>query len=165
MSLKHIHDRCKEMETLTAEGWPDTPQAQEEALARVKALQTEIRDVVRKHNSAVLKVVRSHHPDEPHVKPDELDDPVEHLQADWERIDLPSDVDCLNPLPLEVVETEHQNVPAFVAAMHRFAKMVGYQAGTRLLEADGIHRRNTHGERISRLPHRADDAHEPIGHA
>jgi|GEM_PF-4247169 len=162
MSLTHIHDRCTEMKILTAEGWPATSEEQTKTLARVDALRGEIRDLVRKHNSAVLKVVRQHHPDEPHVKPDELKDPIENLQSNWELVNLPNDVDCLEPLPLDAVETNHPNVPAYAAAMHRFATIVSYQTGTLLMEAERVHQCNAHGGQVSRLPHPGGEVHEPI---
>ena len=153
MSLQRLLEGCTELADLTADRWNASSPAEREAfLARAKQVKEDIRHASKAHNSAVLKTMRRRHPEDPHVQPDKLKDAVEHLQTDWEMIAIPTDVACLDPLPVPDDEAKLEGLPAEVRALHRYAVIVRNQVGTLLVEAENVHEANRHGEHAERIP-------------
>lgn len=171
MYLQRIHESCDELITLTNDEWLITSErAQEMIRQRIVTIQHDIRDAARKHNDAVLRVVRGHHPEEPKIRPDDIEDPVEHLNADWERIDLPSEKACAEPLQEDPIEETLAALPTEIRHAHRFAVLVRNQVGTLMGEATMVHERNRRGEHLQRLhaPHGENHLDSPqhvLGHS
>ena len=165
MTLQRIYDSCVELATLTSDGWINSSSAElETTLERAHALKEDIRHMSNAHNSAVLRTMRKHHPDQPHIQPDKLTDPLELLQTNWELLSIPTDLNCIEPLTQEY-EEKIEAAPARIAVLHRFAMIVRNQAGTLLGEAAHIHEGNRvgdHKERIP-LPHGAGTSKYPVG--
>ncbi len=156
MYLQRIHERCDELTAITNDEWLITSEREQETIReRIVAIQHEIRDAARKHNDAVLRVVRGHHPEEPKIKPDDIEDPVEHLNADWERIELPSEKVCAEPMHEDTIEEVLAALPKDIQHAHRFGVLVRNQVGTLMGEASMVHERNRRGEHMQRLspPH------------
>lgn len=162
MSLRTIKRHCDDLRSITMAPWTDSQEEQAATMQCIEKMRDDIRDLVSRHNAAVLTVIRSHHPETKRIRPNTLRDPVEHLQADHERIDLPTDSACLEPLLLDDIETKNPSLPAGAAVLHRFATVVGYAAGILLAEAERVHARNQQGDDVQRLPRPREDERSPV---
>jgi hypothetical protein len=171
MTLRKIHAGCDELIAITNDEWLIMTEKEQEAIRqRIVTIQHDIRDAARKHNDAVLRVVRGHHPEEPKIKPDDIEDLVEHLNADWERIELPSEKTCAEPLQEDPIEEVLAALPPEIRHAHRFGVLVRNQVGTLMGEASMVHERNRRGEHLQRVhpPHaenRPDSPEHVLGHS
>ncbi len=133
MHLQRLFDDSAELMTLARAESPFTSPDQWEAEeGRIEALIHSIRETAVLHNIDVVHELRLHHPEQPHIRPDQTTAARELMSTTWSRVEVPDRNDCCNSLDADT-ESSLQDLTPERREAYRFARRIWWQAGTLLL--------------------------------